>query len=212
MVAVFLEYGVGFSGKILALVEPAKANAQESPAKPAEGSKTAASPGSAVDPGKPLVKAADEAKDKMPAKPSIQSSGETGKFQQEKLKEIEQNITDQLRNLREVQAGLDDRLTQDQEQKEVERNRHLAKLIKIVNSMRPESAGQMLGEMDDELAVQILLSLSGAKASKILANLPAKKAASISSKMVAYKPGLKLQEVMKNWNKMAEEGGKRVEK
>ncbi len=126
-------------------------------------------------------------------------------FRESKLGEIKNEITDTLTTMRRLQNNLDIKLKEQRSDNMNVRDQRLAKLIKIVNSMRAEEAARVLPAMEEDLAVKILASLSGAKASKIMGGLPPEKAAVLSAKMVQLKPDVRLKYIMKNWKQMVEE-------
>lgn len=139
-----------------------------------------------------------------PTPPAGQAEKDAQRFHDEKMSEIRQDITNQLNEIKSIQKTLDQRLTDQKEKNESERLKQLAKLIKIIASMRPEDAARVLSESDEDLAVIILSSLTGAKSSKILGAMSAPKAASLSAKMVKLKPDPKIKDLMENWQQKAE--------
>jgi flagellar motility protein MotE (MotC chaperone) len=149
----------------------------------------------------------DSATDKTKPDPMALSpeDADATNFQTEKMAEMQAEILTSLKALRDLQKALDDSLSVQGEKSEAERMMHLAKLIKIVNSMRPEDSARMLDKLDEDLTVNILASLTGGKASKIMANMDPEKAARLGEMMVELKPEPKLRDVMNNWQKMIEQ-------
>jgi len=148
----------------------------------------------------------DDKADMSPAeRERAAAAGEDEKnFRDKKMTDIQKEIISQLSEMRSLQKSLDDALEKSKEQKEVEQNKTLAKLIKITNSMRPEEGAKMLTDMDVDLAVKILLSLTGAKSSKIMGAMEPTKAAVIGARMVELKPDIKLKDLMNNWKTVVE--------
>lgn len=126
-------------------------------------------------------------------------------YTSKQMKAIEKEIVKSLRATRELQRALEDTLAKEKANKDKDKRQRLAKLIKIMNSMRAEDAAEVIPKMDEDLAVQILSALSGAKSSKIMGNLPPAKAAKLSSEMVKLNPDIKLREVMTSWKDIVEE-------
>lgn len=135
----------------------------------------------------------------------IPEDADAASFTTEKMQEIQADILASLQAMREIQQALDQRATVRKDEAEHEQMIHMAKLVKIVNSMRPEDAANMMVKLDDDLAVTILAALTGGKASKIMANMPPDKAAKLGAMMVALKPEKRIQEVINNWQKLAEQ-------
>lgn len=131
-------------------------------------------------------------------------------FKAEKMQEIQADILSSLQAMREIQRALDERVVTRRDEAEEEQMIHLAKLIKIVNSMRPEDAANMVDKLDNDLAVTILASLTGGKASRIMSNMNPEKAARLGAMMVALKPERRLREVMENWEKIVEDEERRA--
>jgi len=126
-------------------------------------------------------------------------------YSSKQMKAIQKEIIQSLEATRELQRALEDTLAKEKASKDKDKRHRLAKLIKIMNSMRAEDAAEVIPKMEEELAVQILVSLSGAKSSKIMGNLPPNKAAKLSAEMVKLNPDIKLKEVMTSWKDIVQE-------
>lgn len=137
------------------------------------------------------------------------------RFEKNKMMEIQKDILSSLREVRDLQRALEKQLEVSSDRGKDIGDVNMAKLIKIMSSMRSEEAAETLPMMSDDLAVKILISISGNKASKIMGGLPPEHAAKLGQKMVEMKPDLRLKNVMNNWQKIIEdakkEEGKQVE-
>ena len=176
---------------VLELLEPKKAVAQDRQAdsKQTSGKKTN---GNAKKPAK------NEDSNK-------EQSDDAARFTEKKYKEIKRNILSSLQEMMQLQQALESSLDDEADSRGSQHNVRLAKLIKIISSMRAEDAAMVLPKMKSKLAVQILMSISGAKASKIMGKLKPDKAALLSAKMVEMKPDINLKNVMKNWKSILDE-------
>lgn len=178
---------------MLSLLKAPDVNAQEttrkseSPVKQMQdATKTAGEPGTG-EPGK------DEPED------------DATRFEKDKMMEIQKDILSSLRDVRDLQRALEKQLEASSDRGKDIGDANLAKLIKIMSSMRSEDAAECLPMMSDDLAVKILISISGNKASKIMGGLPPDHAAKLGQKMVEMKPDLRLKDVMKNWQKIVDD-------
>lgn len=133
---------------------------------------------------------------------------DSARLEEEKMKQMKDDLTKTLESMREMQNKLDERMSKQHDSNVDEQSLRLARLIRVVSGMRAEDAAKLLPEMEEDLAVKIMLALSSARASKVMGGLPPKTAASISAKMVALKPDPKLKDVLENWKGMLDKAEK----
>ena len=216
LLAVALHYFGSRSETVRNLVDTPKATAQETDSQGGkkQAGETAAEPG---DKPAPETKQDSEAgikagSDKALTATEIRSKSDALRFREERLKDIQKDITESLSQMRRLQKELDQKLLSEEDVKDEKEKRQLAKLIKIVSSMRAEDAARVIPRMDENLAVKILTSLTGAKASKIMGGLPPEKAASLGARMVKLRPDVKLEDVIKNWRDIVDQIEKEEQK
>ncbi len=124
------------------------------------------------------------------------------RFKSEKLTEIRQDIAKDLEEVKKLQGLIDEKIKEEQKIAEQKSDVQMARLIKIVGSMRAENAAKLLTEVDADITVTILSSLSGAKSSKIIGNMDPDKAAKISKRMVTERLTPRMKELTESWQGM----------
>jgi hypothetical protein len=66
-----------------------------------------------------------------------------------------------------------------------EQRRKVARLIRIVDSMKPADTADVLSKLDDDFAIQVLLRMKERNAAKVLSMMPPSRAARLTAKIGA---------------------------
>jgi len=138
----------------------------------------------------------------------IKAMQEEINFKEIKLGEIRTSIAGDLEELKKLQVLIDEKIKEERKLAEQKSDVQMARLIKIVGSMRPENAAALLSESDIDIAVTVLSSLTGAKSSKILGGMAPDKAAKISKRMVTERLTPRMKELTEGWQGLLGESNK----
>jgi|GEM_PF-5113604 len=138
----------------------------------------------------------------------IKAMQEEINFKEVKLGEIRQSIAGNLEELKKLQVLIDEKIKEERKLAEQKSDVQMARLIKIVGSMRPENAAALLSESDIDISVTVLSSLTGSKSSKILGGMEPEKAAKISKRMVTERLTPRMKELTEGWQGLLGESNK----
>lgn len=92
------------------------------------------------------------------------------------LMKLRSEVSQRINDLKKVQGALEDLLRAENAQ----RAARIERLVKVIQNMRPASAGALVSKLDDSMAVEIFRRMQSRAAGQVMANLDPSKAARIS--------------------------------
>jgi flagellar motility protein MotE (MotC chaperone) len=113
----------------------------------------------------------------------LKSREERVKTREKALESLEKEIQERMGEIEKTRQQLAELVKRNEalvkEQKELQQGR-IEHLVSAYKGMRPESAGQLVNNLEDDVAVAILSAMPGRSAGQILANVDPKKAARLT--------------------------------